>query len=100
MKDAKVGDVCLVHVKVNGLFKFILGCVYIHLVIANAEIKLFMFQSLLKYSKIIAKTIPDYDPDPNTQVMAVGDFNVNVSQDCSLPGFKLSEFNLSCFETS
>lgn len=32
--------------------------------------------------------------------MIVGDFNVNVSQDRSLPDFMLSEFNLPYIETS
>ena len=58
MKYAKAGDVYLVHIKANGIFKFILGCVYIHPGTVLAEIKLFMLRSLLKYSKNIAKIIP------------------------------------------
>lgn len=100
IKDPKVGDVCLVNVTVNGIFKFILGCVYIHPGTALAEIKLCMLRSLLKYSKNIVKIIPEYEPDLTTPIMMVGDFNVNVSQDRSLPDFMLSEFNLSYIETS
>ncbi|GFU14961.1 hypothetical protein TNCV_795341 [Trichonephila clavipes] len=95
MKDATAGDVCLVNVKVNGIFKFILECVYILSGAVLTKIKLFMLRSLLKYSKNIAKIIPDCDPDFTTPIMIVGDFNVNASQDHSLPGFMLSEFNLS-----
>ncbi|GFQ92703.1 hypothetical protein TNCT_10731 [Trichonephila clavata] len=85
MKDAKAGDACLEKVKVNGVFKFLLGCVYIHPGTALAEIKLFVLESLLKYSKSIAKDISDYDPDLTTPIRIVGDFNVNISQNCSLP---------------
>ncbi|GFQ77620.1 uncharacterized protein TNCT_180991 [Trichonephila clavata] len=98
MKDAKTGDVCLVNVKVNGIFKFKLRRVYIHPGTALAEIKLFMLRSLLKYSKNIAKIIPDYDPDLTTLIMIVGDFNVNVLQDRSLPSFMLRELSLSYIE--
>ncbi|GFX36569.1 hypothetical protein TNCV_2031501 [Trichonephila clavipes] len=42
MKDATAGDVCLVNIKVNGILKFILGCVYINSGTALAEIKFFM----------------------------------------------------------
>ncbi|GFY17095.1 hypothetical protein TNCV_1088711 [Trichonephila clavipes] len=59
-----------------------------------------MFRSLLKYSKNIAKIIPNYDPELTKPIMTAGDFNVNVSQDRSLPGFMLSKFNLSHIETS
>ncbi|GFT24230.1 uncharacterized protein TNCV_2064591 [Trichonephila clavipes] len=100
MKDAKAGDVCLLNVKVNGIFKFIFGSVYIHSGTVLAEIKLYATRSLSKYSKNIAKITPDYDPDLTTPIMIVGDFNINVSQDHLLPGFMLSEFNLSCIETS
>ncbi|GFR33513.1 uncharacterized protein TNCT_733661 [Trichonephila clavata] len=51
-----------------------------------------MLRSLLKYSKNIAKVILDYDPSLTTTIMIVGEFNVNVSQDRSLPFFMLSEF--------
>uniref|UniRef100_T1HFG0 Uncharacterized protein n=1 Tax=Rhodnius prolixus TaxID=13249 RepID=T1HFG0_RHOPR len=44
--------------------------------------------------------IPDYEPDLTTPIMIVGDFNVDVSQNRSLPDFMLSEFNLSYIETS
>ncbi|GFS58933.1 hypothetical protein TNCV_68611 [Trichonephila clavipes] len=30
MKNEEAGDVCLVNVKVNGVFKFKTGCVYLH----------------------------------------------------------------------
>ncbi|GFU80846.1 hypothetical protein TNCV_3728841 [Trichonephila clavipes] len=59
-----------------------------------------MLRSLLKYSKNITKITPDYDPDLTTPIMIVRGFNGNVSQDHSLSGFMLSEFNLSCTETS
>ncbi|GFY25053.1 uncharacterized protein TNCV_2692441 [Trichonephila clavipes] len=47
MKDAKAGDVYLVNEKVNGIFKLILGCVYIHPGTVLTEIKLFMLLLLL-----------------------------------------------------
>ncbi|GFR10309.1 hypothetical protein TNCT_408931 [Trichonephila clavata] len=100
MKDVKAVDVCLVKVKVNGIFKFLLGCLCIHPGTALAESKLFMFQSQLKYSTNIAKIIPDYNADLTTPIIIVRDFNVNVSQDRSLPFFMLIEFNLSYIETS
>ncbi|GFQ85302.1 hypothetical protein TNCT_137641 [Trichonephila clavata] len=65
-----------------------------------AEIKLFMLRSLLKYSKAVAKILPDYDPDLITPIMIVGDSNVNDTQNRPLPVFMVGEFNLSCIETS
>ncbi|GFR14015.1 gamma-aminobutyric acid type B receptor subunit 1 [Trichonephila clavata] len=100
MKDAEAGDVCLINLKVNVIFKFILGCVYIHPGTALAEIKLFFLRSLLNYSKNIAKIIPDYDRDLTTPNMIVGDFNGKTSQYHSVPGFRLSELNLSYNESS
>ncbi|GFV10597.1 phosphatidate cytidylyltransferase 2 [Trichonephila clavipes] len=59
-----------------------------------------MLRWLLKYSKNVPKIISDYNPDLTTPIMIVRDFNINVSQDRSLPSFMLSKFNLSCIETS
>ncbi|GFT35969.1 hypothetical protein TNCV_4342791 [Trichonephila clavipes] len=82
--NIEISGINLVNGKVNGIFKFILGCAYIHSGTALADIKLFMLRSLLKYSKNITKKIPDYDPDLTTPIMIVGDFNVTVSQGRSL----------------
>ena len=71
VKDAKADDIYPVNVKADGIFRFLSGSAYVRPDTALGEIVLFMLRSFLKYSKNIAKFMPDYEPDLSPSVMTL-----------------------------